>query len=173
MRNDLIDFVGINCWVSEWSWTFALADYSCEGQFSFGRVQKLVFDDAFISRSGWSIVCFSGAKWSFDGHGAWFCITGSDFEVKSSSFLDVNNVTIIQLFSQLLLGLKLFIKEFFVVVSVGNIRLRRVALIDSEGKISHCGNRNDNVHVLMWVDFEGKFVLQRKVNYLSGVDTDW
>ena len=84
----------------------------------------------------------------------------------------MNNVTIVQLFSQLFLGLKFFIKEFFVVVSVGNIRLRRVTLIDSEGKISHCGNRNDNVHVLVWVDFKGKFVLQRKVNDLSGIDTD-
>jgi hypothetical protein len=50
--------------------------------------------------------------------------------------------------------------------------LTRVALVEAEGEVARMRDRDHNVDILLGIDFEGEFMLQRKIDDLSAVDTN-
>jgi len=132
----------------------------------------LIFDNTLIASFGYHVFNFGCAKGSFDSHGTGLELTSSDSYIKSSSFLDVNDISIRQLISQLFLAFKLFIKELFVVFSISNVRLTSVAFVDRKGQVARMRNRNDDIDVLLWINFKGELMFEWQVDDLATVDAD-
>lgn len=70
------------------------------------------------------------------------------------------------------LAFKLFIKELFVVFSISNVRLTRVAFVDRKGQVARMRNRNDDIDVLLWINFKGELMFEWQVDDLATVDAD-
>ena len=70
------------------------------------------------------------------------------------------------------LAFKLFIKELFVVFSISNVRLTRVAFVDRKGQVASMRNRNDDIDVLLWINFKGELMFEWQVDDLATVDAD-
>jgi len=72
----------------------------------------------------------------------------------------------------LFLAFKLFIKELFVVFSISNVRLTSVAFVDRKGQVARMRNRNDDIDVLLWINFKGELMFEWQVDDLATVDAD-
>ena len=70
------------------------------------------------------------------------------------------------------LAFKLFIKELFVVFSISNVRLTSVAFVDRKGQVARMRNRNDDIDVLLWINFKGELMFEWQVDDLATVDAD-
>jgi hypothetical protein len=132
----------------------------------------LVLYDSLVASFGRRVLCLCAAEGSLHCHCAGLSLPRPDPQVKSPSFLDVDDIPVRQLIGHLLLAFELVSDELLVVVGVGEVRLTAVALAETEGKVARVGNGDDDVNALPRVYFKGELVLQGQVNDLSAVDAD-
>ena len=173
MGYNLVDILRYHCWVGERTAAFAFTDCCWEYNLGFVRRGQFVLDLSLVACLHRTELCFLSAEGCFHSQYADLFDTCFDSQIQGTCFLDFDDISVVELLSQLLLTFELLINKLFVVIGVCNVRWTWVTFVDDKGEKTWPWDRNNEVNILFRLKFERKLMLQRQVNDLSTVHSNW